>query len=75
MIQSNEHYLVSSSGKKILIIEDGDDWEKVCCSVKGNRYDFIFVPQEFSNQACYFLPLITSQGKQIGKLCTYKVLT
>lgn len=54
----NENYAVT--GAKTLIIEEGDDWNKD-----------IFVPQEFENQACYFLPQISIQGKQI---CTYKVV-
>lgn len=64
----NENYAVT--GAKTLIIED--DWNKVCDKVVG--FDYIFVPQEFENQACYFLPQISIQGKQIGKICTYKVV-
>lgn len=68
MIKLNENYAVT--GAKTLIIEEGDDWNKVCDKVVG--FDYIFVPQEF--EACYFLPQISIQGKQIGKICTYKVV-
>lgn len=74
MIKLNENYVVTPTGAKTLIIEEGDDWNKVCEKVVGSKFDYIFVPQEFENQACYFLPQITVQGKQIGKICTYKVL-
>ena len=65
MIKLNENYVVTPTGAKTLIIEEGDDWNKVCEKVVGSK---------FENQACYFLPQITIQGKQIGKICTYKVL-
>ncbi len=74
MIKLNENYAVTPTGAKTLIIEEGDDWNKVCDKVVGCRFDYIFIPQEFENQACYFLPQITVQGKQIGKICTYKVV-
>lgn len=70
MIKLNENYVVTPTGAKTLIIEEGDDWNKVC----ELEVSLIIVPQEFENQACYFLPQITIQGKQIGKICTYKVL-
>lgn len=75
MINLNENYVIIPTGAKTLIIEEGDDWNKVCAKVVGCRFDYIFVPQEFENQACcYFLPQISIQGKQIGKICTYKVV-
>lgn len=40
MIKLNENYAVTPTGAKTLIIEEGDDWNKVC-----DKY--IFVPQEF----------------------------
>lgn len=69
MIKLNENYVVTPTGAKTLIIEEGDDWNKVC-----ELEVSLIIPQEFENQACYFLPQITVQGKQIGKICTYKVL-
>ena len=73
-IKLNENYVVTPTGAKTPITEDGDDWKNVSEKVVKGKIDYIFVPQEFENQACYFLPQITIQGKQIGKICTYKVL-
>lgn len=48
MINLNENYAVTPTGAKTLIIEEGDDWNKVCDKVVGCRFDYIFVPQESS---------------------------
>lgn len=53
MIKLNENYVVTPTGAKTLIIEEGDDWNKVCEKVVGSKFDYIFVPQEFENQACF----------------------
>ena len=47
MIKLNENYVVTPTGAKTLIIEEGDDWNKVCEKVVGSKFDYIFVPQEF----------------------------
>lgn len=69
MIKLNENYVVTPTGAKTLIIEEGDDWNKVC-----ELEVSLIISLYLKNQACYFLPQITVQGKQIGKICTYKVL-
>lgn len=35
----NENYAVTPTGAKTLIIEEGDDWNKVCDKVVGYRFD------------------------------------
>lgn len=48
MIKLNENYVVTPTGAKTLIIEEGDDWNKVC-----ELEVSLIVPQEFENQACF----------------------
>lgn len=68
MIKLNENYVVTPTGAKTLIIEEGDDWNKVCEKVVS------LIISLYLKNLRYFLPQITIQGKQIGKICTYKVL-
>lgn len=37
MIKLNENYVVTPTGAKTLIIEEGDDWNKVCEKVVGSK--------------------------------------
>lgn len=60
MIKLNENYVVTPTGAKTLII--GDDWNKVCEKVVSLIISL------------YLKPASAVQGKQIGKICTYKVL-
>lgn len=39
MIKLNENYVVTPTGAKTLIIEEGDDWNKVCEKVVGSKFD------------------------------------
>lgn len=41
MIKLNENYVVTPTGAKTLIIEEGDDWNKVCEKVVGSKFDYI----------------------------------
>lgn len=40
MIKLNENYVVTPTGAKTLIIEEGDDWNKVCEKVVGSKFDY-----------------------------------
>lgn len=48
MIKLNENYVVTPTGAKTLIIEEGDDWNKVC-----ELEVSLIIPQEFENQAFF----------------------
>lgn len=48
MIKLNKNYVVTPTGAKTLIIEEGDDWNKVC-----ELEVSLIIPQEFENQACF----------------------
>lgn len=69
MIKLNENYVVTPTGAKTLIIEEGDDWNKVC-----ELEVSLIISLYLKNLRIKPAPQITVQGKQIGKICTYKVL-
>lgn len=63
----NENYVVTPTGAKTLIIED--DWNKVC-----ELEVSLIISLYLKNLRIKPATQITVQGKQIGKICTYKVL-
>lgn len=60
--------------KKVLIIKEGESWNKVCDQLCGNTFDYIFIPQELENKINCFVPNISVLGEKIGKICVYKTV-
>ncbi len=48
MIKLNENYVVTPTGAKTLIIEEGDDWNKVC-----ELEVSLIISLYLKNQACF----------------------